>query len=86
MNDLAAEIERNVSAALAEDVGNGDLTALLTPADGVATAKVISRADTVICGQPWLSRYQCCSTVHCPGTNFICQGNVLCMPKKCVKF
>ena len=55
MNDLAAEIERNVSAALAEDVGNGDLTALLTPADGVATAKVISRADTVICGQPWFA-------------------------------
>lgn len=51
--ELAAEIERNVSAALAEDVGSGDLTALLTPADGVASARVISRSDAVICGRPW---------------------------------
>ena len=27
---LAAEVERNVLAALAEDIGGGDLTALLT--------------------------------------------------------
>jgi nicotinate-nucleotide pyrophosphorylase len=29
---LEAEIERNVAAALAEDVGSGDLTAQLVPA------------------------------------------------------
>ena len=28
---IAAEIERNVLAALAEDIGTGDLTALLGP-------------------------------------------------------
>jgi len=57
--DLAPEIERNVNAALAEDVGSGDLTALLTPVGSVAIANVVSRGDTVLCGQAWFeSCYQ----------------------------
>jgi nicotinate-nucleotide pyrophosphorylase (carboxylating) len=51
--DLASEIERNVAAALAEDVGTGDLTAPLTPADRTARAYVLCRNETVVCGQPW---------------------------------
>lgn len=51
--DWAAEIERNVSAALAEDVGSGDLTALLTPAEAVAHAAIVCRSPAVICGQAW---------------------------------
>lgn len=51
--DLAPEIARNVSAALAEDVGGGDLTALLTSAESIASATVVSRRDTIVCGQPW---------------------------------
>lgn len=51
--ELSAEIERNVTAALAEDVGSGDLTALLTPADSVSRARVLCRSDTVICGREW---------------------------------
>lgn len=51
--DLAAEIERNVAAALAEDVGSGDLTAQLTPAAGTASARVISRGEMVLCGNAW---------------------------------
>ena len=51
--DLATEIERNVSAALAEDVGSGDLTALLTPADENVHAVIVCRASAVICGQAW---------------------------------
>jgi nicotinate-nucleotide pyrophosphorylase (carboxylating) len=51
--DLASEIERNVAAALAEDVGSGDLTAPLTPASKTARAVVMCRKETVICGQPW---------------------------------
>ena len=51
--ELASEIERNVAAALAEDVGGGDLTAPLTPAGKTARAIVICRQETVICGQPW---------------------------------
>lgn len=51
--DLAAEIERNVRAALAEDVGAGDLTAPLIPSGKRARATVLCRQQTVICGQPW---------------------------------
>lgn len=52
--DLASEIERNVTAALAEDVGSGDLTAQLTP-DGTAHATVFSRQHAVLCGVAWLN-------------------------------
>jgi nicotinate-nucleotide pyrophosphorylase (carboxylating) len=51
--NLTAEIERNVAAALAEDVGPGDLTALLIAPDVQASATVISRVDAVLCGAPW---------------------------------
>ena len=51
--DLTAEIERNVTAALTEDVGAGDWTAMLTPAGGRARANVISRGAAVLCGQRW---------------------------------
>ncbi len=51
--DLASEIERNVAAALAEDVGGGDLTAPLIPAGKAAQAAVLCRQEAVICGQPW---------------------------------
>jgi nicotinate-nucleotide pyrophosphorylase (carboxylating) len=51
--DLASEIERNVAAALAEDVGDGDATAPLTPPGLVARAAVVCRQDAVLCGQPW---------------------------------
>ena len=51
--DLASEIERNVAAALAEDVGNGDATAALTAAGTPARATVMCRQDAVVCGQPW---------------------------------
>jgi len=51
--NLQTEIERNVDVALAEDVGSGDLTALLIPADQRAHASVISRVDAVLCGTQW---------------------------------
>ncbi len=51
--DLTAEIERNVAAALAEDVGPGDLTAQLIAPEVQASAKVISRVDAILCGAPW---------------------------------
>ena len=50
---LAAEIERNVTAALAEDIGSGDLTALLTPAGHPARGIVVSREAAVLCGSAW---------------------------------
>lgn len=50
---LTTEIERNVRLALEEDIGSGDLTAQLVPADQVATATVISREEAVLCGRAW---------------------------------
>jgi nicotinate-nucleotide pyrophosphorylase (carboxylating) len=54
LNDT--EIERNVAAALAEDVGDGDLTAQLVPANRIAHATVISRELAVLCGSAWFER------------------------------
>jgi nicotinate-nucleotide pyrophosphorylase (carboxylating) len=51
--DLAAHIERNVEAALAEDVGSGDLTAQLISAAQMAHATIISREAAVLCGTAW---------------------------------
>ena len=50
---LEAEIGRNVAAALAEDIGSGDLTALLTPAGHTARGIVVSREEAVLCGAAW---------------------------------
>jgi len=47
--DVAAQVRR----ALAEDVGAGDLTAALVPADAVARAEVIVREPAVLCGSAW---------------------------------
>ena len=51
----AAVVQRNIRAALAEDVGSGDITAALISADSRATGRVISREDGVLCGQPWVN-------------------------------
>lgn len=50
---LAAEVERNVLAALVEDIGGGDLTALLTPAGHPAYGIVVTREDAVLAGRAW---------------------------------
>lgn len=51
--DLRADIEQSVARAIAEDVGSGDLTAALLPADEHAHAHIISREDAIFCGRPW---------------------------------
>ena len=43
-----------VAAALAEDVGDGDLTAALVDADAVVGATIIARQSLVLAGQPWV--------------------------------
>ncbi len=50
---LSAEIERNVVAALAEDIGGGDLTALLTPYGRTAHGSVVCRQQAILCGTAW---------------------------------
>ena len=56
INDqLRAEILRNVSVSLAEDIGTGDLTARLIPADRDARGRVITREHAVLCGTEWFT-------------------------------
>lgn len=52
--DLKSVIHTNVVAALAEDVGSGDITALLISDTEQATARVISRESAVISGAAWV--------------------------------
>ncbi|HEX5364965.1 MAG TPA: carboxylating nicotinate-nucleotide diphosphorylase [Gallionella sp.] len=54
LTTLALDIQSSVRAALEEDVGDGDLTAQLIPADKVSTATIITRQQAVLCGSPWL--------------------------------
>ncbi|MEF8713316.1 MAG: carboxylating nicotinate-nucleotide diphosphorylase [Accumulibacter sp.] len=53
---LDTEIERNVAAALSEDVGSGDLTAQLVPAGEIRRATVVARANAILCGTAWFER------------------------------
>jgi nicotinate-nucleotide pyrophosphorylase (carboxylating) len=46
-------VAQTVTTALQEDVGSGDLTARLIPADRIARASVITREDAVLCGTAW---------------------------------
>ncbi len=52
---LEQSIQINVQQALQEDIGEGDITALLTPEHEQATATIISRDDMVLAGQPWVN-------------------------------
>jgi nicotinate-nucleotide pyrophosphorylase (carboxylating) len=49
----AAIIEDDARRALAEDIGSGDATAALIPANRNACASVISREPAVLCGVAW---------------------------------
>ena len=52
--DLGAEITANVRAALAEDIGSGDITAQLIPAEREAQARVITREAATVSGTAWV--------------------------------
>ena len=60
MSDLHHAIEetvtRDVTRALAEDVGTGDLTARLIPGDRQAHARLMTRENGVLCGVEWFVR------------------------------
>nr|WP_218141534.1 carboxylating nicotinate-nucleotide diphosphorylase [Nitrosovibrio tenuis] len=82
--DLTTEIEKNVRQALAEDIGAGDLTASLIPAEEVAAATVISREGAILCGTGW---FEACFRQLSPQTDIswfaedgetIRNGQILC--------
>ena len=47
------QLIEDVGRALAEDVGDGDLTAALLSPSSAARARVVSREAAVLCGRPW---------------------------------
>jgi nicotinate-nucleotide pyrophosphorylase (carboxylating) len=49
-----ADLAQQVAAALAEDIGAGDLSAALIPAERQGVATVITREAAVICGIPYV--------------------------------
>jgi nicotinate-nucleotide pyrophosphorylase (carboxylating) len=49
-DDLIKDVQR----ALEEDIGSGDVTAALLPADLMVEADIISREPMFVCGQPWV--------------------------------
>ncbi|WP_042300148.1 carboxylating nicotinate-nucleotide diphosphorylase [Paraburkholderia kururiensis] len=51
-----AALTRNVADALAEDVGTGDVTGRLVPADSMRDARIIVREDAVLCGVLWFDK------------------------------
>ncbi|MDH3491012.1 MAG: carboxylating nicotinate-nucleotide diphosphorylase [Gammaproteobacteria bacterium] len=51
---LKESIGATVATALAEDVGDGDLTALLVDADAIVGATIIARESLILAGQPWV--------------------------------
>ncbi len=52
---IPADLPQQVASALAEDVGSGDLTAALIPADRAGRAAVITREPAIICGLPYVA-------------------------------
>lgn len=55
LDSLQTIIEQDVRRALIEDVGNGDITAELIPADRQASAGIITRERATLCGTAWAS-------------------------------
>jgi nicotinate-nucleotide pyrophosphorylase (carboxylating) len=53
--ELQNRIVEDVRNALSEDIGAGDLTAALVPAEKQAQARLIVRDDAVICGIAWFN-------------------------------
>ena len=53
---LEETVTRDVTRALAEDVGTGDLTAGLVPAAARARARLMTRQSGVLCGVEWFRR------------------------------
>lgn len=53
LDSLQSSLQDQVRRALAEDVGDGDITAALIPADRQAQATIISRDAAILCGTAW---------------------------------
>lgn len=77
-------IQQQVEQALNEDIGSGDVTAALLPADKPITATVISRQNAVIAGCDWFEEvfHQLDSSIgihwHCADGDRVEQDQIIC--------
>ena len=55
MLQLPSDLAQQVTTALAEDIGGGDITAQLVPAAQRVTGTVITREEATLCGSPWVT-------------------------------
>ena len=55
MDNLPNDIKETIRIALAEDLGDGDITSELIPASKTIEAIVLSREEAVICGVDWVN-------------------------------
>ena len=53
--DLPPDLSAQVARSLSEDIGAGDVTAALIPADTLARATLITRESMILCGSAWLT-------------------------------
>lgn len=53
LDSLQSSITEEVRRALREDIGSGDITAALIPAERQAQATIISREPAILCGTAW---------------------------------
>ena len=77
-------IAEQVRTALAEDLGGGDRTAALIPADAESQVQVICREDAILCGTAWFDevfrQLDSGVTIHWSATDGdrVAPGRVLC--------
>jgi nicotinate-nucleotide pyrophosphorylase (carboxylating) len=55
MPTAPVDLQKQVTTALSEDVGRGDVTAELVPATQQVSGKVIARERAILCGRPWVT-------------------------------
>jgi len=53
MGELPDDLPEQVSRALREDIGPGDVTARLIPAAQTMRARIVCREAAILCGTPW---------------------------------
>src|SRR5690349_22485519 len=55
MLQLPSDLAQQVTTALAEDIGGGDITAQLVPATQRGTGNLITREEAILCGRRWVT-------------------------------
>ncbi len=77
-------LQSQVTQALAEDIGPGDLTAVLIPENTPSTARLFCRENAILCGQEWFNEVfqQLDQAIqidwHCHDGNSIAEDQCVC--------